>query len=110
VSEPAKRPYDDMFDAEELAALERISPGSADFVLGMIKVDMEWQAARQDRLDRWDHSTRVLSISLTMVVVLGIAWLSAWVIATGHDVAGSVLAAVDLVALANVFVNAWRRN
>ncbi|WP_375504433.1 hypothetical protein [uncultured Jatrophihabitans sp.] len=108
MTDPA-RPYDSLFDTDELETLERISPGSAEFVMGMVRVDMQWQASRQDRLDRWDHSTRVLSIWLTMIVVLGVAGMSAAVIATGHDVAGSVLAGVDLVALANVFVNAWRR-
>lgn len=104
------RPYDGLFDTEELAALEKTSPGSADFVLGMIKVDMQWQAARQDRLDRFEYSGRRFSIIVTAVIVLGIAVMATWVINNGHDWAGSVLAGADLVALANVLVNAWRRN
>jgi hypothetical protein len=110
VSEPSpQRPYDNLFDTEELKALEGISPGSADFVLGMIKIDMQWQAARQDRLDRWDHSTRILSIWATLIVVSGITAAATGVILAGHAVAGSILAGADLVALANVFINAAKR-
>jgi hypothetical protein len=110
LSEPAPDlPYRGLFDADEMAALEAASPGGVEFVLGMVKVDMEWQAARQDRLDKSDHSTRVLSIWLTMIVVLVIAGMTTAVILAGYQVAGSIFAAVDLVALANVFVNAWKR-
>lgn len=104
------RPYDGLFDTEELAALEKITPGSADFVLGMIKVDMQWQAARQDRLDKFDYNGRRFSIIATAIIVLGIAGMATVVISGGHDWAGSVLAGADLVALANVLVNAWRRS
>ena len=45
-----------------------------------------------------------------MTVVVIIAGLSTLVILSGHGVAGSILATVDLVALATVFTNAWRRN
>jgi hypothetical protein len=110
LSEPAPDlPYRGLFDPGEMAALEAVSPGGAAYVLGMVKVDMEWQAARQDRLDKSDHSTRVLSIWLTMIVVLVIAGMTTAVILAGYQVAGSIFAAVDLVALANVFVNAWKR-
>jgi hypothetical protein len=104
------RPYDGLFDPDELAALEKVSPGTADFVLGMIKVDMNWQASRQDRLDRFDFVTRLIAIAFTSAVVLTITLVAAAVINRGHDVAGSILAGADLVALANVLVNAWKRN
>ena len=35
--------------------------------------------------------------------------MATWVILAGFQVAGSILATVDLVALANVLVNSWRR-
>jgi hypothetical protein len=112
LSDPAtpSRPYDDLFDVQQLAQLEAVPTGGAALVLGMVQADMQWPSARQDRLDLHDHKTRLLSIWLTIIVVLTIAGLSAWVIVDGHGVAGSVLASVDLVALANVFINAWHRD
>jgi ABC-type enterochelin transport system permease subunit len=102
------RPYDDIFDPAELAALEVAVPGSAGFVLGMIKSDMEWQQERQTLLDARSHASRTLSIWLTVAVVLSIAGMATACILTNHQVAGSILATVDLVALANTLVNAWR--
>jgi hypothetical protein len=103
-------PFESLIDAKELKRLEEVSPGSAALVLGMIKSDMEWQAKRTELQDTRDHSARILSIWLTMIVVLSIAGMATWVILSGHGVAGSILATVDLVALATVFTNAWRRN
>ena len=103
------RPYDALVDPDELVRLNDAVPGGAALVLGMIKSDMEWQAKRIDMLDEHEHKTRLLSIWLTMVVVLGIAAMATMVILAGFQIAGSILATVDLVALANVFVNSWRR-
>jgi uncharacterized membrane protein len=108
--QPARRPYDELFDVEQLRELEDILPGSADRVLTMIQTDMTWQSERQDRLDSREHTKTLLLISVAAVVVLVIAGLSTWVILEGHSVAGSILASVDLVALASAFLNALKRN
>jgi hypothetical protein len=107
---PAKRPYEDLVDPAQLAKLEKVAPGSVDRVLAFIKRDMELQAERLEKQDEREYDAFRLSIWLTMIVVLAIAGMSTGVILAGHAVAGSVLATVDLVALATVFANAWRRN
>jgi hypothetical protein len=108
--EPQKRPYDALIDPQDLVNLERALPGAAQQVLDMIQKDMDFQSRRLERWDEREHSSRLLSIWLTLVEVLGIAGLAAGVILAGYQVAGSILASVDLVALANVFVNSWRRS
>lgn len=107
---PAERAYENLVDAAQLARLEKVVPGGAGRVLDMIKADMEWQAKRIEKQDERDHEAFRLCIWLTMIVVLAIAGMATGVILAGHAVAGSVLATVDLVALATVFANAWRRN
>jgi hypothetical protein len=75
----------------------------------MIKTDMDWKAKRISLQDEREHKTRLFRIWLTMLVVVAIAGMATGVILAGQPVAGSVLATVDLVALAHVLVNSRRR-
>jgi hypothetical protein len=68
----------------------------------MIKTDMDWKAKRISLQDEREHKTRLFRIWLTMLVVVAIAGMATGVILAGQPVAGSVLATVDLVALAHV--------
>jgi hypothetical protein len=95
--------------ADELAALDQASPGSADFVLGMIKVDMEWQQARINLEDARQYKVRLLTIWLTLGIVVVLAGMATIVTLAGQPWVGGILAGVDLVALATVFMNAGRR-
>ena len=102
-------PYARLVDSDELAQLEQAIPGSGMRVFDLIARDMEVMAERLTVQDAREYSLRLLATWLTMVVVLTLAALSAWVIIVGSPVAGSILATVDLVAIANVFINSWKR-
>jgi hypothetical protein len=106
---PTQRPYENLVDAGQLARLDKVMPGGAEQVLNLIKQDMDRQARWSEAQDLQEHKAFVLSIWVTAVLVFLIAGLATWVILAGHAVAGSVLATVDLAALANVLVNSWRR-
>jgi uncharacterized membrane protein len=106
---PTERPYEKLVDADQLAKLQKVVPGAAERVLDMIKQDIDRQAKWSEEQDLREHKAFVLSIWVTAVLVFLIAGLATWVILAGHAVAGSVLATVDLAALANVLVNSWRR-
>jgi hypothetical protein len=75
----------------------------------MIENDARHIAKRQLESDKREYKLRLLASTLTMFIVLAIASMATLVIMNGHNVAGSVLATVDLVALANVFINSWKR-
>jgi hypothetical protein len=98
-----------MFDGEELARIEEVYAGGAALVLGMIKTDMEWQAKRTEREETRHHNVRLLTIWLTFGIVVFLGGMATVVTVTGHPWVGGILAGVNLVALATVFLNAGRR-
>jgi hypothetical protein len=104
-----QRPYENLVSADQLAKLEKVVPGSVERVLNMIKQDMEEQAKSLEIQAEREHNALLLSIWVTAGLVLLIAGLATWVILAGHPVPGSLLATVDLAALANILVNSWRR-
>jgi hypothetical protein len=106
---PTERPYDNLVNAAELARLEKVVPGAGDRILTMIETDMKWIADRVVKEDARQHNTRLLCIWLTVGVIVLITAASVLVILAGHDIAGSILATADLVALVNVVINSWRR-
>ena len=106
---PTQRPYEELVDAGQLARLEKVVPGGAERVLDMIKNDMDEQAKALEVQAEREHKALLLSIWVTAGLVLLIAGLATWVILAGHPIPGSLLATVDLAALANILVNSWRR-
>jgi hypothetical protein len=101
--------YATLLDPKRIQALEKAIPNSGLLVLGLVKADQEHLAALQVTEAERDHHVRILTIWLTVLVILAITGASVWVILAGFQVAGSILATCDLVALANVFINSIRR-
>src|SRR5689334_13115525 len=96
-------------DTDKLLKLEKVAPGLTQMVVVLMERDVQWQQERYRELDRQEHASRLVSIWGTMGLVFSIAGMSTTAILLGHEVSGSILATVDLVALANVLVNSWRR-
>jgi len=103
------RPYENLVDADQLEKLEKVVPGGAERVLDMIKQDMDRQAEWSKAQDLREHKAFLLAIWVTAGLVLLLTGIAALVFVAGHAVAGGVLVAVDLAALANILVNSWRR-
>jgi hypothetical protein len=95
--------------SSELAALEQASAGSAAFVLGLIKADTEWQQVTIDLENARHYKVRLLTIWLTLGIVVILAGMATIVTLAGQPWVGGILAGVDLVALATVFMNAGRK-
>jgi hypothetical protein len=106
---PTRRPYENLVDADQLEKLEKVVPGAAERVLDMIQQDMDRQAKWSEAQDLREHKAFVLAIWVTAGLVLLLSIIAALVFVAGHAIAGGVLVAVDLAALANILVNSWRR-
>jgi uncharacterized membrane protein len=90
--------------ASQLREYESVLPGSADRILSMTerqaehRQDIEKTAVNGGNRRSWWGLWTGFAIS---VIVLG---LSAAIILSGHDAAGTALGAIDIAALAGVFV------
>ncbi len=93
--------------ADTFSAYEQVLPGAADRILAMLerqaehRIDMERHlvegAARSERLGQ------LLGLAIVLVVFAAASRL----IATDHELSGTVLAVCDLGVLASVY---WRRD
>lgn len=106
---PTDRPYGNLVDADQLAKLDKVVPGAAERVLNMIQQDIDRQAKWSEEQDLREHRDFLLCFFVTVALVLLLTGLAAWVFVAGHAIAGGVLVAVDIAALANILLNCWRR-
>ena len=109
VESSSPSPYAQLVDVVQLKALERISPGSTARILDLIDRDMTHMHDREYIQDTREHKLRLIATLGTLTLVVLIAGMATAVIIAGYPWAGSFLASADLVALANVLVNSWRR-
>lgn len=84
----------------ELAELDRVVPGGADRVL----TGSEDERRHRHRMDEAHSRRATMGLGAGFIITLAFLFVSGWLINRGHDVAGTVLGTVDLVALVTVFV------
>jgi uncharacterized membrane protein len=84
----------------DLQLLETFLPGGAARALKMA----EEQQRHTHELNRADLRSEQLGRLSGLVVSMAFLATSAWLIDGGHELAGTVIGTVDLVALATVFV------
>lgn len=85
---------------EYLAAYSQISPD----LVGRIVSASEEERSHRHRMDRHQARYAYLGLAAGLIVAVLFLVVAAWLINNGHDLAGTVLATFDLVALAAVFV------
>jgi uncharacterized membrane protein len=80
-------------DPHVLQAYEAVQPGFSSALLLMAQKEQ-----------RFRHLTTYTGQILGLIIALSFLAASTYLVSTGHDVAGSVLGTVDIVALVTIFV------
>ena len=83
-----------------LARYKEVMPGLEDQVLEALRQ----QVRHRHRLEVAESRRETLSLVLAFLIAVSFLSASAWLISGGHEVAGSVVATVDLVALTTAFI------
>lgn len=80
-----------------------VLPGAADRIMNMIETQAEHRMKMESSLVEGALRTERLGQIFGLTVVLLAFAVSAWLIQTGHPVAGTILGVTDLVGLVAVF-------
>lgn len=100
-----------------LAQYNAVDPNAASLILGMMKEEGDHRRKMevrvldvQERQADDDISARKQGLAAGFTVAMSFLAGSIYLIATGHDVSGTILGTVDLVALVSIFVLRVRGN
>jgi len=90
--------------AEEFRQYGEVLESAPDRILAMAEKSLEHRMAQQDRSSRTDALLGVLGLIFAFLLALVVLGGSIWLIGDGKEVAGTILATLDLVALVTVFI------
>lgn len=89
---------------EELAQYNSIIPNGADRILRMAEEQQQHRMYLEKYVVRSDSKRAWAGLCAGAVVALSILGASVWLIMTGHETAGTVIAGLDMASVAGTFV------
>lgn len=92
--------------ADTFAAYERVLPGAADRILAMLERQAEHRIRMEEHQVQGAARSERLGQLLGLAIVLVVFAVASRLIATDHELSGTLLAVCDLGVLASVY---WRR-
>lgn len=91
-------------DPKTFEGYEHIVPGSAKMIFDNFREQGQHRMRMESYALRWGNYRSFAGLACGFVIAMSFLWASYQLIQDGHDVAGTILATVDLVALVGVFI------